>query len=327
MSGEAMLIGAAIGGGKALLTGEDIGRGIAEGAAFAGAGSALGLGAGTPVTEAVNPAAAAANQALGAGATQGTLTSFVDPTKYGAVQNIVSGQGGIPATLAGANAIQAGVPGIANAVAPAGQPGFFGNLMDKYNALPVPQRIGVGIAGSTLLSKLMEPNYLDEGGGYQPLKRFTYDPRKFRPTVAYADGGIASLPGGSISVGGDPRRNIPPNNQTSNIQQSTFPVNYMADGGITNLGHYSDGGSLLRGPGDGVSDDIPAMIGRKQPARLADGEFVVPARIVSELGNGSTDAGARQLYKMMDRVQARRGKTTGKDRMAVDSKARKLLPA
>lgn len=75
-------------------------------------------------------------------------------------------------------------------------------------------------------------------------------------------------------------------------------------GGITSLGGYSDGGQLLRGPGDGVSDDIPATIGNRQPARLADGEFVVPARIVSELGNGSTDAGARKLYAMMDRIKA-----------------------
>jgi hypothetical protein len=101
----------------------------------------------------------------------------------------------------------------------------------------------------------------------------------------------------------------------------------FAKGGIANLGDYSDGGRLLRGPGDGVSDSIPAMIGQKQQARLADGEFVVPARIVSELGNGSTEAGARQLYAMMDRVQKARKKTVGKDKVATNSRAAKLLPA
>jgi len=104
----------------------------------------------------------------------------------------------------------------------------------------------------------------------------------------------------------------------------------LAGGGSAsqyNLGGYSDGGRLLRGPGDGVSDSIPATIGNKQPARLADGEFVVPARIVSELGNGSTDAGARKLYAMMDRVQKARGKTTGKNRVAANSRAEKYLPA
>jgi hypothetical protein len=97
-----------------------------------------------------------------------------------------------------------------------------------------------------------------------------------------------------------------------------------AEGG--HLGDYSDGGRLLKGPGDGVSDDIPAQIGARQPARLADGEFVVPARIVSELGNGSTDAGAKRLYAMMDRVQNNRRKSVGKGKVAVDSKAYKHLP-
>ena len=100
----------------------------------------------------------------------------------------------------------------------------------------------------------------------------------------------------------------------------------FAQGGY-NLGDYSDGGRLLRGPGDGVSDSIPASIGNKRPARLADGEFVVPARIVSELGNGSTEAGARKLYAMMDRVQKTRGKTTGKGRVAVNSRSDRYLPA
>jgi hypothetical protein len=105
------------------------------------------------------------------------------------------------------------------------------------------------------------------------------------------------------------------------------PQNFAYGGGIANLGSYSDGGRLLRGPGDGVSDDIPAQIGDKQPARLADGEFVIPARIVSELGNGSTDAGAKRLYAMMERVQSGRKKSVGKDKVAVDSKSYKHLPA
>jgi hypothetical protein len=99
------------------------------------------------------------------------------------------------------------------------------------------------------------------------------------------------------------------------------------EGGLSSLGSYSDGGQLLKGPGDGVSDSIPARIGARQPARLADGEFVVPARVVSELGNGSTDAGAKQLYAMMDRVQKNRKKSIGKGKVAVDAKSRKLLPA
>jgi hypothetical protein len=116
----------------------------------------------------------------------------------------------------------------------------------------------------------------------------------------------------------------------------TYPTPYKAatggaiafnQGGLGSLGGYSDGGRLLRGPGDGISDSIPATIGDRQPARLADGEFVVPARIVSEIGNGSTEAGARKLYAMMDRVQKARKKTVGKNQVAANTRSEKLLPA
>lgn len=106
-----------------------------------------------------------------------------------------------------------------------------------------------------------------------------------------------------------------------------IPIEAAGGGIMHGLGGYSDGGRLLKGPGDGVSDSIPAVIGKRQPARLADGEFVIPARIVSELGNGSTEAGARKLYAMMERVQNTRKKSIGKKKVAVNSKADKHLPA
>jgi hypothetical protein len=110
-------------------------------------------------------------------------------------------------------------------------------------------------------------------------------------------------------------------------QQTNQPTS-MAHGGAVpgqyNLGSYSDGGRLLKGPGDGVSDSIPAIIGQKQPARLATGEFVIPARIVSELGNGSTEAGAKRLYEMMNRIQQTRRKTKN---VAANTNAAKYLPA
>jgi hypothetical protein len=98
-------------------------------------------------------------------------------------------------------------------------------------------------------------------------------------------------------------------------------IKVMAEGG---LGGYSDGGRMLKGPGDGMSDSIPATIGKKQPARLADGEFVVPADVVSHLGNGSTDAGAKKLYAMMDKIRKAR---TGKKKQAPAVKADKYMPA
>ena len=106
-------------------------------------------------------------------------------------------------------------------------------------------------AAAGIASKVLSPNTPSAptggpdqtpiGAGLSP----DYQPYRYKP---YAQGGIACL-------------------------------TPMASGGISSLGGYSDGGRLLRGPGDGVSDDIPASIGGKQPARLADGEFVVPAQI------------------------------------------------
>ena len=98
----------------------------------------------------------------------------------------------------------------------------------------------------------------------------------------------------------------------------------LARGGISTLGGYSDGGRLLKGPGDGMSDNIPAMIGRKQPARLADGEFVVPADVVSHLGNGSTEAGANVLYKMMEKVRRAR---TGNVKQGRQINPNKFIPS
>ena len=97
-----------------------------------------------------------------------------------------------------------------------------------------------------------------------------------------------------------------------------------ASGGIADLGSYSDGGRMLRGPGDGMSDSIPASISGKRPARLADGEFVVPADVVSHLGNGSTDAGAKTLYSMMDKVRQAR---TGRKAQGREINAGKYMPA
>ena len=76
-------------------------------------------------------------------------------------------------------------------------------------------------------------------------------------------------------------------------------------GSLPNAGEYAAGGKLLRGPGDGMSDSIPAVIKGQKPQRaaLADGEFVIPADVVSHLGNGSTEAGSRKLYAMMDKVR------------------------
>jgi hypothetical protein len=99
------------------------------------------------------------------------------------------------------------------------------------------------------------------------------------------------------------------------------PNQNYADGGIAQL---AVGGKLLRGAGDGMSDNIRANINGKQEARLADGEFVVPADVVSHLGNGSTDAGAKHLYSMMDKVRKAR---TGTKKQGKKINSSKYMPA
>jgi hypothetical protein len=86
---------------------------------------------------------------------------------------------------------------------------------------------------------------------------------------------------------------------------------------------YARGG-YLNGAGDGMSDSIPATIEGKQPARLADGEFVVPADVVSHLGNGSSKAGSKRLYAMLDKVRHAR---TGNKKQGKEINPAKYMPA
>mgnify|MGYP003628289662 FL=1 len=100
-------------------------------------------------------------------------------------------------------------------------------------------------------------------------------------TQTLAAGGIAGL-----NIGGNPQQNITPYGRDQKIAQPRY----------------------LNGPMDGMADTIPASIDGKDPAALSGGEFVIPADIVSGLGNGNSDAGAKNLYAMMDKIrQARTG--------------------
>jgi hypothetical protein len=147
-----------------------------------------------------------------------------------------------------------------------------------------------------------------------------FSPMTYKDAVAAGTAAVAPATSGTIDTTVTP----------TGLEDTSYKVAaagglMYGSGGIANLGGYSDGGRLLKGPGDGVSDSIPATIGGKQPARLADGEFVIPARIVSEIGNGSTDAGAKKLYAMMDRIQGARKKSI--KNVAANTKADKYLPS
>jgi hypothetical protein len=175
-------------------------------------------------------------------------------------------------------------------------------------------------------------------GGYVPSSYSTYD--KVQP--------LSHLPVKGVYSDSDPDTAKKPADQAAmirlnkilaaaNLGKAKLPktsikglgdipdVESAATGGVMHgIGGYSDGGRMLKGPGDGMSDSIPAVIGKKQPARLADGEFVVPADVVSHLGNGSTDAGAKRLYGMMDKIRKAR---TGKKKQAPAVNVNKYMPA
>ena len=301
--GEAALIGAAIGGGTSMVAGEDPLKGALLGGLTGGAGGALFGGAGA--------AGLAGAEAAGAGA-------FTGATPTGL------------ATLAGEGAAGSGISGL------------LGNMSTG-------QKAALGLGGAGLLSMMQKPPSTAAAEKYSgPLSRFSYNPETYRPYTyqPYAAGGPVEAMSNANAIGANTgypmaamqqgayatpyqqpiAQNVVTGAQDTRVDEFTGQER-LAGGGIASLGSYSDGGRLLRGPGDGVSDSIPAVIGNKQPARLADGEFVIPARIVSELGNGSTEAGARKLYAMMDRVQRARGKTTGKKRVAANTRADKHLPA
>lgn len=184
------------------------------------------------------------------------------------------------------------------------------SLLQKLKALPLEDKMLYGTLGSFGLKMLKDdakrygvPNQPPYTG---PLTKFGYNPALYNPSSSYlpmyrAQGGIMALDGPDMAVGGQP--------------MLSAPVTRMASGGISDLGSYSDGGRLLKDPqGDGMNDGIPATIAGKQPAQLSEGEFVIPADVVSDLGNGSTDAGAKELYAMMDRVRKARHGTEDQGR-------------
>lgn len=214
-----------------------------------------------------------------------------------------------------------GVPGLLRTGLSVASPMMGGEVTQPQmakSAPPVPMQFN-----PNAISPTPQPDVPEYGPGL--AQDFGRQRQYFNPSYTVASPPVPTTTPMPMMAAGGPVEDMSDRNHMEMLALNRSQM--YAKGGISHLGDYSDGGRLLRGPGDGVSDSIPATIANKRPARLADGEFVVPARIVSELGNGSTEAGARKLYAMMDRVQKRRAKTIGKGRVAVNSRAEKLLPA
>ena len=337
--GEAMLLGAAVGGGSAAITGGDPLKGALLGGLTGGAGAGIstGLSALAPEATILTNALPEAAASTLPGATATTVPAAI-PSTTAAVTPVSTSVMGAPqsaadifkASISNAGAAPAGLPGNIGTIAPnvgsfaptggisnlsAAAPQTFTQGMAKFAADPMASiasnKFTTGasaIAGALGGREKMETGEEEYDG---PLKRFRFRPETYRSAQGYADGGIADLgmEGYDRMVG----------------QQPMYQE--LASGGISDLGSYSDyarGGRMLKGPGDGMSDSIPASISGKRPARLADGEFVVPADVVSHLGNGSTDAGAKQLYSMMDKVRTAR---TGNKKQGREINPRRFVPA
>lgn len=270
----------------------------------------------------------------GIGALGGGITNPDDPLKGAAIG---AGAGALGGYGAGALSGSAGAGGAMGAV------GDFAAAYPKITSglISVPTSMALNsmtAPDATPMPKPEErqsqfrwggPNYTYNPATYMP---YTPQPNVYKPTY-FAEGGITDLDSyGSqaqeAASGGIMQIPNPVDTGYSG-EYGRESVQMMAGGGIADLGGYATGGrpNLLHGPGTGVSDDIPATIAGKQPARLASGEYVIPSRIVSELGQGSTDSGAEMLDKMVQKIQAGRKKTIGNNKQfANDSKAYKHLP-
>jgi hypothetical protein len=288
-------IGLGIGGVQALRTG-NLMDGVKAGlGAYGGAGLATGLmGAGAQSIGAAAPT----GQAMAAGA--GDATANLATQSASNLDKLGAGIKGL-GTSEGWSNLAANTPGGAMGIAKSGLAGIAPMMLAEPEAPP--------------------PTTPDANMG----QRYAYNATPTTPSPQ-PDVPRAGSPEQFQSFGKE-QRFFTPSYTKIGADQAKSLYGYAGGGGVSHLGDYSDGGRLLRGPGDGVSDSIPAVIGKKQPARLADGEFVVPARIVSELGNGSTEAGARKLYAMMARIQSARGKTVGKNKVAKNSRSDRFLPA
>jgi len=168
-------------------------------------------------------------------------------------------------------------------------------------------------------------------------------------TTGYADGGDVVAGEKGMNIDELPTLNVETGKQSYNTIQSALANSDNPQGRLLNrmfsfrpggrpsiydqftaqgLGRLNNSqmakGGYLDGQGDGMSDSIPATIEGKQPARLADGEFVVPADVVSHIGNGSSKAGSKRLYAMLDKVRKAR---TGHTKQGKQIKPEKYMPA
>jgi hypothetical protein len=350
-----------VGGFETMRTG-DIGKGLMAGlGAYGGAGLAGGLSNAAASTAVDANARNLAELAVQEGSTTAGMAEATRNIGTPTLSSIGEGAKTLYNTPGGMTAFAkdnlmnigaAAAPVLGDAMTPKG-PAIPGEPEEdpRYAGSPYRYNLAPGFQGSipTRPNPYYRPTGLGyaEGGDVMMAAGGSYDDEPMGDNPGMAAGGIAGYKAGGLKLGQGiakdtdtdtaslgaydaAKKRMEKQFAAANLKPREMPksgiaklgqMKAMAEGG---LGSYSDGGRMLKGPGDGMSDDIPAVIGRKQPARLADGEFVVPADVVSHLGNGSTDAGAKKLYSMMDKIRTAR---TGKKKQAPAVKASKYMPA
>ena len=311
----------------AAVAGPAIASGISSLAGTTAAGAAGAGAAGAGAAELASLAEIAGG-AGGLGTTAGTAATLADIAA-------LTGAGAAGAGIAGLTDAALGELGINTAlptdlasmgIDPAALASYGGDVASNIGA----GSSGLGLSDVTRAVRAANTASKILGGGDEKSRSF--DPKTLAALGSLVGMGI----GGSSGAEGIPKysftREVLPIDtarRPGSAAQRYFKDSYTklaAGGGIAGLkpNEYKAGGRYLSGPGDGMSDNIKANIDGMQEARLADGEFVIPADVVSHIGNGSSNAGAKKLHKMMDRIRHAR---TGNPKQGKQIKAEKFLPA
>ena len=326
--------GALTGAGIAALTGDDVLMGAASG----GLG---GYGGGNLAT-ASQAAKTAAEQSLGTGtlnAQRAAMAGYTGPR--GMMDS--AGLGGLKS---GATR-QLGTSSIANPLAGASPTNVLGSGAMPQANLDLSKAGGYQYTPNEIAGKGIGRIKNVSSGMMGDLKSTAIPEAKFGTDYTFSDvitelgegdmtkGGIkagmtalpvaasALTPDYGNTVDDNPMNRYDPSRRLDLSMDTGIDKALAKDSGLRLLanGGYLDGGML---PGDGMSDDVPAMIDGEQEAALSQGEFVIPADVVSHLGNGSSDAGSQKLYQMMDEVRRAR---TGKKEQGKEINAERYMPS
>lgn len=334
LGANALLYGAVGSGLGSLLQGDDLGTAIGTGMLSYFGGKALsGLGgAGGAGVGAEKMASPAAFTSGAPGSLQGNvLNNALDPTGAARLLDMAA-----PTAASTASTAATTTPSVFNTAAQNAAIPKVG-LEGALSAIKSPSTLGA--LGTTGLIEASKPPKMDDmSEDYPDIPEAEAARRKrnpilpgYRPGIdpempyfTYAQGGEVQKPNDKeiISDAVDAIKGTNPDPQRA---LALFVATYGDDAlrdlvGRVRSGEFDENAQvtegMVEGIGDGMDDMIPATLEGEQDVVLSDGEFIVPADVVSGLGNGSTDAGAKSLYEMMDRVrQMRTGMTEQPDQV------------